>query len=222
MRNLLKLGPTTELCLVLETDHWLAVADEIRQGRCNVQTLDLCMCQVTGSEATEAVKAIASAIREDHNLDHLTLQMKNGFTDEAGVALAEALAVNTTLSIITLSVILYDRNADNRAALGASAYEAFTTMLRVNANLVLEVPPFDNAVGDQRLIDSRNQMRIEQRLNEVGRGRLLSSSQTAREEWVDALDTLNELNSYNVDESPEFIVSCLYSLLRLYPATCMS
>jgi hypothetical protein len=50
-----------------------------------------------------------------------------------------------------------------------------------------KIPPFDNAVGDQRLIDSRNQMRIEQRLNGVGRGSLLSSSQTAREEWVDAL-----------------------------------
>ena len=62
-------------------------------------------------------------------------------------------------------------------------------------------------------------MRIEQRLNEVGRGRLLSSSQTPRKEWVDAL---NELNSGNVDETPEFIVSCLYSLLRLNPATCMS
>jgi hypothetical protein len=81
-----------------------------------------------------------------------------------------------------------------------------------------KIPPFDNAVGDQRLIDSRNQMRIEQRLNGVGRGSLLSSSQTAREEWVDAL----ELQSYSVDESPEFSVSCLYSLLQLYPAICMS
>jgi hypothetical protein len=49
------------------------------------------MCQVTRSVAMEAVKAIASAIREDHNLEHLTLQMENGFTDTAGVALAENL-----------------------------------------------------------------------------------------------------------------------------------
>jgi hypothetical protein len=61
-------------------------------------------------------------------------------------------------------------------------------------------------------IDSRNQMRIEQGLNRVGRGRLLSSSQTPSKEWADAL---NELNSSHVDETPEFNVSCLYSLLRL-------
>jgi hypothetical protein len=55
-------------------------------------------------------------------------------------------------------------------------------------------------------------------LNAVGRGRLLSSSQTTQKEWVDGL---NEFNSSNMDETPEFNVSCLYSLLRLNPATCM-
>jgi hypothetical protein len=37
-------------------------------------------------------------------------------------------------------------------------------------------------------------MRIEKRLNEVGRGRLLESSQTPREEWVNALQELNALH----------------------------
>jgi hypothetical protein len=43
MQNLLQLGPAADLRLVLERDHWLAVTDEIRQGRCNVQRLTLAM-----------------------------------------------------------------------------------------------------------------------------------------------------------------------------------
>jgi hypothetical protein len=93
----------------------------------------------------------------------------------------------------------------------AVAYDAFCDMLRVNTSPVLELPPFNDTFIDERLIDSRNQMRIEQVLNLVGRGRLLSSRQTTRKELVDAL---HKLNSYsNVDESPEFSGSCMYSLL---------
>jgi hypothetical protein len=41
MQNLLLLQLSIELCLVLETDQRLVVADEIQRGRCNVQTLIL-------------------------------------------------------------------------------------------------------------------------------------------------------------------------------------
>jgi hypothetical protein len=93
-------------------------------------------------------------------------------------------------------------------------------MLRVNTSLVPELSLFNDVGSDERIVDSRNQMRIEQQLNRVGRGRLLSSSQTPRKEWVDAL---NELNSNsNVDrETPEFNISCLFSLLRLKPSVCL-
>jgi hypothetical protein len=103
LKHLLQLRPATELYLVLEMDPWLALADEIRRGRCNVQRLTLCMVQVTRSEATEAVKALASAIRLDRNLKDSTLRMENGFTEEAGVALAEVWTVNKTLRKIILS-----------------------------------------------------------------------------------------------------------------------
>jgi hypothetical protein len=86
MRNLLHFA---DLRLVPRTtEDWLAVADEIRQGRCNVQRLVLVMLRVERSEATEAVKAVISAIRLDHNLEHLSLETMNDFTDEMGVALA--------------------------------------------------------------------------------------------------------------------------------------
>jgi hypothetical protein len=148
------------------------------------------------------------------------------FMDEMGVALAEALTVNTNLRRITLIVEPLDddshndsHNGDNEVTLGAQAYEAFSAMLRVNTSLRLDVPPFDDVGGDERIVDSRNQMRIEQRLNQVGRGRLLSSSQTPRKKSVNAL---NELNCYNVDETPVFQVSWLISLLLLHPSVCMS
>jgi hypothetical protein len=221
MKSLLQMPKDTHLALILQNvEHWLAVTDEIRQGRCNVQRLHLSMLQRTISEATEAAKVLASAIRLDCSLTHLHLAMEKGFTNEAGVALAEALTANKTLRWVILNTISLGRGPQVRDedALSAVAYDALSAMLRVNTNLRLDVPSLDDAGVDERLVDSRNQMRIEVRLNQVGRGRLLSSSQKPRKKWVNAL---KELNSSNVDESPEFNVSCLYSLLRLNPGTCM-
>jgi hypothetical protein len=216
MQNLLQLHEATSLRLILGADHWLAVADEIRQGRCNVQTLILTMLPIM-SEATEAVVAVASAIRLDRNLKHLTLEMEDGFTDEAGVVLAEALTVNKTLRKISLSVnTVFDEEAlTDTDELGAPAFEAFSAMLRVNTNLVLQLPPLESAGSDRKPLESHDQMVIEQRLNEVGRGKLLASKQTTKEKWVDALC---DLNSSNVNDPPALRVSCLYSLLLLNPS----
>jgi hypothetical protein len=184
----------------------------IRQGQCNIKSLRLSLHRSSSSGAAEAVKAIASAIRLDHNLERLGLKILNcDFTNEAVVLLAAALTVNKTLRTINLYLHTRPRAQDADASC-VPVYGAFSAMLRVNTSLVLSLPPFYDAGGDQRLVDSRNQMRIEQRLNHVGRG------QTTREEWVDALD---ELKSSHADETPEFNVSCLCSLLRLNPATCM-
>jgi hypothetical protein len=214
IRNLLQLPTDTVLSLALTPDHWLAVADEIRLGRCLIKNLHLCMLQGARSWGTEAVKAVASAIPEDYHLESLTLKMEDGFTDEAGVALAEALEINKDLLLLVLDDSLFASiHVRTKASLGAQAYEAFGTMLRVNTSIKLTLPTFDDDVGDERDIEHFKQMRIEQRLNKVGRGILLTSSQMPREEWVDALQ---ELNAPNDDE--RFEVSCLYSLLRLNPS----
>jgi hypothetical protein len=220
MKNVLHLQSATELEYVLETDQWLAVTDEIRHGHCNIKTLNLVMMPVTRSEASEAEQALADVIQLDCNLEHLSLEMENGFTDEAGVALAEALTVNKTLRMIDFSNFLYPVYVvRNKATFGATAFEAFSAMLRVNTSLILTYPPVDYANADERLIHHHNQVILEQRLNKVGRGRLLAASkQTKTEEWVDAL---HQLNSNAFDGSPAFQVSCLYSLLRLQPAVCM-
>jgi hypothetical protein len=214
VKNLLQIQAATELHLVLATDQWLAIADEIRQGRCNVQRLTLTDFSMSDSETTwvrtKAVKAVARAIQLDCNLDHLTLRMDYGLTDEAGMALAEALTINTTLRKLDLCT---------SHSLGQKAYEALSAMLRVNTSLVLN---FKTAGADGRPCDrceSRDQLRIEMGLNNVGRGVLLTSGQTTRKDWVDALC---ELNSHTVDDSPAIQVSCLYSLLLLHPFVCMS
>jgi hypothetical protein len=170
----------------------LALAAEIQHGRNDIEVLILAILEGTRSEATKAVKAIASAIRRDHIMKRLDLEVQNGFTDEAGMALAEALTVNTTLRAIKLTnnARLSDQTR-NKAHLGAQAYEAFSAMLRVNTRrLIFELSLLDTAGGDQRVLDSRDQMLIEQCLNKAGRGELLSSSQTTRATWVDALQKL--------------------------------
>jgi hypothetical protein len=153
MKNLLQLQSATDLKFELNAEeHWLAVVDEIRRGRYNIVSLTLYVqFQATRSEATEAVKAVASAITLDQNLEQITLEMQDAFTDEAGVALAEALAVNKNLRTITLS----------GATLGAQAYEAFNAMLRVNTCLVLKLPSFETVGADESLRESRKQMLIE-------------------------------------------------------------
>jgi hypothetical protein len=220
VKSLLQLRPATVLRLELEMEQWMTVADEIRRGRCHVQTLSLAIFQKSSAEAAEAVQAVASAIRMDRNLKHLTLETEQGFTDEAGVALAEALAVNKTLRRIILAVDCFLDRA-HKATLGAPAYEAFSAMLRVNTSLVLLLPSLKSAGADRKSLESHGQMRIEQRLNQVGRGRLLASSNhTTREEWVDAL---SDLNFSDINDAPAFRVSCLYSLLRLNPSVvCLS
>jgi hypothetical protein len=225
MANLLHLNTATELHLVLQTEHWLAVANEIREGRCNVQALTLTLLEDTRSEATEAIKAVARAIQLDqldHNLEELMLEIKNGITDEEGVILAEALTVNTTLRRVDLAIYSPYDDMRNAARLGAPAYKAFAAMLRINTNLVLELPELEYAGADETLLDleSWKHMHIEQRLNAVGRGRLLASKQTTKEEWVDALYVLssNDVDALRISCS----ISCLFSLLRLNPSVvCM-
>jgi hypothetical protein len=94
--------------------------------------------------------------------------------------LAEALTVHKTLRKIMLSLDPEYPGHQVQAGdnLSAHTYDAVCAMLRVDTNLVLALPLFTS--GGERLSDSRNRMRIEHVLNLVGRGRLISSSQTTR------------------------------------------
>lgn len=153
MEYLQQLPKETCLALVLNIEQWLAVADGIRQGRCNIKYLCLEMLNV--SRDTEAVKAIASAIRLDHNLEHLTLVTNKALADEAVVALTDAMTLNQSLRKICLSV-RRSCQVQDVGALGAPAYEAFCAMLRVNTSLVFMLSPFETAGADERLVGSRN------------------------------------------------------------------
>jgi hypothetical protein len=64
VRNRMYSPTATKFHLLLNTEHWLAVADEIRLGHCNLKnlTLDLFRCTHSG-EVIAAAKAIANSIR---------------------------------------------------------------------------------------------------------------------------------------------------------------
>jgi hypothetical protein len=238
IRKLMQLRSGTILHLTIEADHWMVVADEIRQGRCRLRGLVLSIYGGYSDRATASVKAIATAIRRDDNLEGLFLIMNNLLSNEASVALAEALTVNTKLRVVRLA---------DTDALGAPAYQAFRAMHRVNTNVNLELSPRVTDIGDERQFDIYNQMRIEQQVNSAARGTLFSVEHSLREEeWVNALEqrlnsagrrmrlsvdqspreewvnALHELNATNANESPAFQISCLYSLLRLNPNACLS
>jgi hypothetical protein len=126
------------------------------------------------------------------------------------------LTVNTTLRQVDLfDNAVFHNSRSTKATLSAHSYEAFTVMLRVRTSLILKVPPSEAAGADATLRNHFNQMLIEQRLNKAGRGRLLASSQTTKEEWVDAL---HEMSSDDTDDDPDPLrISCIFSLFRLNP-----
>ncbi len=117
------------------------------------------MLQVTRSEATDAVKAVASAIQMDHNLEFLYLQLQDGFTDEAGLALAEALTMNRTLRKMVLNTdrVMANHDEDNKAAFSAKSYEAFAAILRVNNSVTFALPTFDDANVNEMATNCYNQ-----------------------------------------------------------------
>jgi bacterioferritin (cytochrome b1) len=91
-------------------------------------------------------------------------------------------------------------------------------MLLVNTSLVLELPPLDKYLRCERLFESFGRMRIEQRLNRVGRRRLLASSQTTEEEWIDAL---HEMSSDGTDDDPDaFATKMHFQLVPIEPRSC--
>jgi hypothetical protein len=94
------------------------------------------------------------------------MQLEDGFSDEAGVALVEALTVNRTLRKLVLNAnpVMARRDEDNKAALGAHSYEAFCKMLRVNTNITLAFLTFDAASANERDTHYYNQMCVELRL----------------------------------------------------------
>jgi hypothetical protein len=78
VKNLQQMRPATELHLVVETDHWLAVADEIRHGRCNVQKLSLSMLQASSYKIRSYGSCQSSCERDSAGLQSRTPSSTNG------------------------------------------------------------------------------------------------------------------------------------------------
>jgi hypothetical protein len=212
VRELLVCAPALQ-CLDLKTTEWETVAEIIGKESCHIQTLKVSTLRCPGSGAV----ALARAVGQNRHLQSLTLRVGTGFTDALGVALAEALQVNTTLRELVL-VGEWDYGFRTTDHMNIPAYQALQNMLRVNTSVILKVPALDSRwnpdlVGIVRPYYDR--MLIEMRLNAAGRGGLMLGSQASKAAWV---HTLNRLNGQNEDDDLQ--VDCLYTLLKLNPSMC--
>jgi hypothetical protein len=206
----------TNLHLLATLDEWLVVVDEIRNHNTGLQELVL-SSHLSSTDTDTAIVGLAQAVKHDQHLQRLRLEMCNGYTDKAGVALAEAVQINTTLRLVDLDEngSCGEASGDTRNSMGFSAYKAFTTMVVARSDhLELGVPAADKgaSIADK---DQYDKMRIELRLNAVGRRQLLATSPTTRDAWVNALLELN-----SDEENCDIKVDCLYTFLLLNPTVC--
>jgi hypothetical protein len=210
VRTLVRSPALENLSIGVRAELWVVIANEIQQGYCRFKQLflyeDLFGNRSTAQASTDAFLAMASVIRYNGILERLKLMAADGVADEAGVA--SALEVNTTLRQVGVGA--------QRVPFGVNAYDAFSKMLRANTNLQLTVPCLSSDASPT-LQKHYKELCIEIRLNEVGRGRLLESTQTPREAWFNAMD---ELNNESRDETCGIQLDCLYSLLQLNPEIC--
>ena len=208
--------------LILEggVDSWLVIADEIRNGFFRPETLVLVRTTACSAlETAEAFQVMIGAIQFNGSLRKLNLYSTTGFSDEMGVALAKALTVNTTLVQLDLQNTFTTSNSTYHPsqplkAFGAEAYTAFIAMLKINMNIRLELPDLKSDADSETRVQ-QSLMRIELQLNYADRGSLVASNQTTREEWVNALQRLNdscEKNEINCGTG-SFHLSCVYSML---------
>jgi hypothetical protein len=85
-------------------------------------------------------------------------------------SLAEALTVNRTQRKMDVNAnpVMDRREEDIKATLAARSYEAFGAMLRVNTNITLDLPTFDDAAGaNERDTSHYNQMCIKLQLKKA-------------------------------------------------------
>jgi hypothetical protein len=208
-------------CLDLKTTEWEAVAEQIGQDSCRpIKTLQLSTLRCPGSGAL----SLARAVGQNRHLQSLTLRVGTGFTDAVGVALAQALQVNTTLRELVL-MDQWDYGFRTTDHMNVSAYQAMRKMLRVNTNVVLKLPDLDSGWGSSILVDTvrpyYDQVRIEMRLNAAGRGGLmLVGSQASRAAWINTLYELIAQDDEVDNDIYGLKVDCLYTLLKLNPSLC--
>jgi hypothetical protein len=219
LRLLLRAPTFTSLHMLATMDEWLVVANELQQNTACLKELVL-SSHFTKSDTNKAIGALATAIQQDEHLVRLRLEMCNGYTDDAGVALAEAMRLNTVLRHVDLDENggCGEASGDTRNTMGCTAYKALTAMAVTRSDLKLGVPVVDKSASTADK-EQYARMRIELRLNAVGRRQLLATSPTTREAWVNGLVKLNT-RSTDAQGNRNIQVDCLYTFLLLNPTVC--
>lgn len=217
LRQLLASPAFQSLHMLATMDEWMVVANCLQQHTASLKELVL-SSHFTKSDTNTAIQELAEAIQQDQHLLRLRLEMCNGYTDKAGVALAKAIQINTTLRHVDLDENggCGEASGDTRNSMGVKAYKALTAMAVTRSDLKLGVPAVDRGASNADK-EQFAKMRIELRLNAVGRRELLVTSPTTREAWVNGL---LQLNADSCQENHDIKVDCLFTFLLLNPTVC--
>jgi hypothetical protein len=217
LRALLASSAFQSLHMLATMDEWMVVSHCLQAQTACLTELVL-SSHFTKADTDTAISSLAKALGRDPHLLRLRLEMCNGYTDTAGVALAEAMQMNTALQHVDLDENggCGEASGDTRNSMGVTAYKALTAMAVVRSDLRLGVPVVDEhaSVTDK---EQHAKLRIELRLNAVGRRQLLVTSPTTREAWVNAL---LQLNADRCPEDRDIKVDCLFTFLLLNPTVC--
>ncbi|CAB9526914.1 expressed unknown protein [Seminavis robusta] len=148
----------------------------------------------------ETAVAMAKILRYNRRLKSLELGLTSMMPDDCSVVLAESLKYNTTLESFTLS---RGANARFRPTISKACQAAFVEML--HQNYVLET-----LVLFQRF-PVKKEFKLYLTLNKYGRGKLLMSHASEREDWIQAIHKVNDdLDSifYYLSINPSLCNNC--------------
>ena len=172
----------------IENEHVIAMANALKE---NTSVEILVLPCPTNDLSVESCAAISDALKHNSTLSTLNLPRSN-LNDEGIFHLAEGLTVNKTLKKVEVGV---------SKTVGDTGVQALMDMLETNYELErLVVSSADQSIKEKT--------EYYMRLNEVGRGKLLSDGKATREQWVEMLiSVVNDLD-------------CLFYFITSNPTLC--
>lgn len=199
-----------DLSLKWERD-WSAFSSTLCHTRTRLQAIALSKKKVTSTDCT----ALLDAYNANKSLEKVIIYCSDRQTC---LILADVLRYNRYIKTLWIHM---EPSSTEESILDVQVYRVFSEMLRLNHDvhvIVQELP--SNAFKDEELDNARTEFDIENKLNSVGRGTLLTMAATnaittQRDAWIDACCRLMEASDGN--PCNEITLDCLFLLLRCNP-----
>jgi hypothetical protein len=215
-----------ELSLQGDQAHeWGILAEVLHEPTCTLETLALKCYQADPEDCL----ALLQSLHANTCLRSLSLQVNRGFTDEIGVALADVLRENRSLTSVEL-LSGWTVNAMQQSHLSGAAYQSLIDVLQVNHHVAIHVSAPSHLPADVDLLAREFQM--QSYMNQAGRGTLYQNLSN-RAQWIEAFAKLNQLPEYDAAAATTNIpssnitaaqqgctLSCVYRFLVDNPMLC--